>query len=78
MQKVPQDIGSLSKREQKALAEILKDPAAWGELFLRNRDGTPHSFWEHDERIAKNPNHFAVVRHVYHIALPAASILDKP
>ena len=77
MQKVPQDIGSLSKREQKALAEILKDPAAWGELFLRNRDGTPRSFVRCNERFEKSTS-LAVVRHNSHIVLPAASILDKP
>jgi len=28
---------------------ILNDPVTWGELFMRNRDGTPRQFWEHQK-----------------------------
>ena len=37
----PNDIKSLPKRDQKALAAILNDPVTWGELFTRNRNGRP-------------------------------------
>jgi len=49
MQKAHSDIASLSGRDQRRLTAILKDPVAWGELFLHNRDGSSRAFWEHQK-----------------------------
>ena len=60
-QKQIQQIEHLSKKDQKALAAIFADSAAWGELFLRNRDGSPRTFWDHQKEDLRSHS-----RHIIH------------
>ena len=43
------ELSALSRRDEKALYAILTDPVKWGELFLRNRDGSPRRYWDHQK-----------------------------
>jgi len=47
--KANRELSALSRRDEKALYAILTDPVKWGELFLRNRDGSPRRYWDHQK-----------------------------
>ncbi|CAM2066735.1 Terminase family protein [Sulfidibacter corallicola] len=35
------------KNQDRIMAETLRNPAKWGEAYLRNRDGSPREYWPH-------------------------------
>jgi len=47
--KANRELSVLSRRDEKALYAILTDPVKWGELFLRNRDGSQRRYWDHQK-----------------------------
>lgn len=44
------------------LREALADPVLWGQMVLRNRDGSPRSFWPHQVEDMRAPD-----RHIVHL-----------
>ena len=42
--------------DEGAVAARLADPVTWGEHYLRNRDGSPRSYWPHQVEDLRAPD----------------------
>jgi hypothetical protein len=42
--------------DEGVVAARLADPVTWGELYLRNRDGSPRSYWPHQVEDLRAPD----------------------
>lgn len=41
------DVNSLTPEERERLRAVLGNPVSWGQHYLRNRNGSPREYWQH-------------------------------
>ena len=44
--------------QERRIVETLRSPMLWGQAYLRNRDGSPREYWEHqrDDLLCEDRN----------------------
>jgi len=55
-------IDKLTSSQRAEMVRILLDKVSWGEHILRNRDGSPRVYWEHQTEDLRCPDRFIIHR----------------